>query len=158
MIVSYKVLQCSSQVYNGYKDYEKNIPTSKYLRPSNVSSKPNSTMCFLASLLMINIKYLNSIFYIWVCNKTIEVITLFRSIIVLFETYNIPHSIPIYSPHIREYYVAYCQSHITLLWIWIMNVGNIREYYVEYCQSHITLLWTWKMNVRNIQEYYVEYY
>ena len=23
--------------------------------------------------------------------------------------------------------------------------GNIREYYVEYCQSHITLLWIWIM-------------
>ena len=26
-----------------------------------------------------------------------------------------------------------------------LNVGNIQIYYVEYCQSHITLLWIWIM-------------
>ena len=26
-----------------------------------------------------------------------------------------------------------------------VNVRNIREYYVKYCQSHITLLWIWMM-------------
>ena len=35
--------------------------------------------------------------------------------------------------------------------MFITNVDKIQEYYVEYCLSHITLLWVWN-NVMNVLE------
>ena len=43
---------------------------------SRITSKPDSTICFWASSLMISFEDLNLIFYIWVVNTTIEVIIL----------------------------------------------------------------------------------
>ena len=50
-------------------------------------------------------------------------ITLFKSIKMLCGTYNTPHKILRYFPHLAwmwGIFYEYCQSHRSLLWIWIM--------------------------------------
>ena len=44
-------------------------------------------------------------------------ITISRSITMLCGTDNIPHNIPPHSDRMWEYFMDYCQSHITLLWM-----------------------------------------
>ena len=73
-MVSYKALWRCPQVYIEVKEYEKNDPTTKYLRSWNLCLKLDSTIFFWASLLMISFEDLNLILYIWVFNTTIDVI------------------------------------------------------------------------------------
>ena len=60
--------------------------------------------------------------------RSISFVTLFRSITMLCGTDNSFRNIFEYSPH-----------------SFIKNVVDIQEYSKKYCQSHITILWTWIM-------------
>ena len=62
-----------SQVDNEFKEY-KNTSNLKKVRSWNLRPKPNSIICFWASLLMLDIEDLHLLFYIWVPHTTIEVI------------------------------------------------------------------------------------
>ena len=52
----------------------KKNPNFKIVELMNFASKLDSTICFWASLLMLNIEIFNLIFYIWLFNTTLEVI------------------------------------------------------------------------------------
>jgi len=45
-------------------------------------------------------------------------ITLFKSLIMFYETHNISRNIPWMHIECEKYSAKYCQSHRTLLWIW----------------------------------------
>ena len=57
----------------------------------------------------------------WWCNSSLQpCITLFRFITMFCGTDNISRNILHIQSESAEYFVEYCQSHVTLLWIWIM--------------------------------------
>ena len=59
----------------------------------------------------------------------IAIITLFRSITMYSGTNNILWNIPHVQSKCREYFIIYCQSHRTLLWILIMLWFSISYLY-----------------------------
>ena len=60
-MVFHKFLWSCPQLDNEFKEYEKEISTSKWLRSWNLRPKPTSTICFWPSLLIISIEDLNLI-------------------------------------------------------------------------------------------------
>ena len=103
------------------------IPRSKYLRLWNLCSKPNSTMSFSTSLLMISFKGLNLIFYIWLFNTTIKVIVgekkanLNKTLLLLLGIWSKKYGINIWSTILVHFTMfAPTKSTITLvLTFWV---------------------------------------
>ena len=58
--------------------------------------------------------------------------TLFKSITMFCGANIIPRDILHVQPEYEEYFVEYCQIHVTLLWIWIMLCLNETYFLVDY--------------------------
>ena len=73
LMVFYKLLWWCPQVDNEFKEYENKI-NFKILRSWNLHPKPDSIICFWASLSMMSFQDPNLIVYFWIFNTTTKVI------------------------------------------------------------------------------------